>query len=1101
MGGVNSPSIVEMQSSCNDIQAFFIPSKFYSAPGEEVTFTNQSSGYHHCSWYMNNVLVSTSVHWSYTFSADGHYDVRLEVKDENETCTMVYVTVNYLQNTNDPAVFNPIAPLCQNINFSLPTTSTNGISGSWSPTFSSANLGSTLYTFTPNSPCSPTTTMSITIIPCGDCDNTSGTQLSGIIGDDLAPNQEYRIVGDIEIQGTVNFQSCVIAIDPNVSITVPENQNLIISESHLYGCYRMWNGIDVRPNGSLKIQASLIEDAKTAVNMFALDNAVSGWRLKVEESIFNKNQVGIKINGYPFNNSNEVFDISTVAFTCREISPDPNFWPTLSDFITPNPAANAYNFEDPLIDPSVYPPLEPLYILIQNGLDLGFVIPYGIWLNNVGNTLNPNATAVFNSFHVGSDEDNLPWVFDKMARGIYALKSNVQVSRPTIFQSHQELAKVSYGIYAESFIQTTGTQILYNPFDGIIQVGASQDAVQFYNVSCAVYVDDYTHLDVQKCRIRSKRTNAGYLSHLGLNGVRYKTPKAAQFVVKDNQFHNIKDGVFALIGHPIIGTKINLNISDNTFSRILPNATGVISSTAIQVSSVSPSSVFYPNPFRIENNSITGSRRGIYLANLDVAGIHIERNAITLEEYIGTAWDAKARFFGINLRTVSSSNSQIYENDIEGFNTVNTQARGIWMDNSTQINVLCNNTKYIGAGLYFYGNCQSRVLQNNMLMNRYGLWLDGQGYIGQQGNANSAAGNTWSGSGATAWTPYQAYQQPPTTAYRIKTYVSQGSYADLSKMFVLPIPASNPDNSWASENDLLIPFSTLSSYQSIFTTPVLGNSDLCDVGPPVGDDPAGVDAPNGIADFDKFLLALEKDAEISSSNTDEPSEVIREQLTYDYLYKNPDIRDSSVVLDSFYVTREFENVGILREMNQKLDEKLLDDAEALRNQVIPNNLVELAYREVLDLQLKYERGLFSEEDSTELHMWAESCFYVYGKAVPIAQTLYNLIYSTTIFFSEDCPEFLPRSVSLNTTSEKSLDVLLYPNPNSNILYAKTNEENVHDANCVIRTIDGKLIYSGSFHFKRGLNLSNLGLDSGVYTVELSFEERDEYIIKKLVFTK
>ena len=115
--------------------------------------------------------------------------------------------------------------------------------------------------------------------------------------------------------------------------------------------------------------------------------------------------------------------------------------------------------------------------------------------------------------------------------------------------------------------------------------------------------------------------------------------------------------------------------------------------------------------------------------------------------------------------------------------------------------------------------------------------------------------------------------------------------------------------------------------------------------------------------------------------------------------------------------------------------------------------------------------------------------------------MYNLIYSTTIFFPEDCPEYLPRSVSLNTTSEKSLDVLLYPNPNSNILYGKANEEDVLAANCVIRTIDGKLIYSGSFHFKRGLNLSDFGLVSGVYTVELNFEEREEHIVKKLVFLK
>jgi hypothetical protein len=229
--------------------------------------------------------------------------------------------------------------------------------------------------------------------------------------------------------------------------------------------------------------------------------------------------------------------------------------------------------------------------------------------------------------------------------------------------------------------------------------------------------------------------------------------------------------------------------------------------------------------------------------------------------------------------------------------------------------------------------------------------------------------------------------------------------------------------------------------------------------------------------------------------------LIREQLTYDYLYKNPDIRDSSSVLDSFYILRLNDNVGKLREMNQKIDDHLYDDAEALRDQVTPNNLVELAYRDVMDLQLKYQRGLFSSEDSIVLHIWAESCFYLYGKAVPLAQALYNQIYNTTVFFSEDCPEYLPRSVSINTPSKDALDVVLYPNPNSSKLFGKANEEDVHTAFCIIRSIEGKIIYNGSFHFTRGLDLSNLGLNSGVYTVELSFEARDEYIVKKLVFLK
>jgi hypothetical protein len=229
--------------------------------------------------------------------------------------------------------------------------------------------------------------------------------------------------------------------------------------------------------------------------------------------------------------------------------------------------------------------------------------------------------------------------------------------------------------------------------------------------------------------------------------------------------------------------------------------------------------------------------------------------------------------------------------------------------------------------------------------------------------------------------------------------------------------------------------------------------------------------------------------------------MIAQQQTYNYFYRNPELRDSIQTLEDFYYSKINENMGNLREMEERIDAHDFVAAESLRDQTITDNIIEQAYKEVLDLQLKYERGFFTQADSTDLHLWAESCFYVYGKAIPIAQSLYNLIFGTSIFFPEDCPSYLPRSVSLNEPDKEPLDVLLYPNPNRNLLYGKVNEENIHAAYCIIRSVEGKVIYSGNFHFYRGLNLENIGLVSGVYALELLFVERDERIIKKLVFVK
>ena len=90
-------------------------------------------------------------------------------------------TMSITINAFTTATFTQIAPICQGGNApALPTASTNttAITGTWNPsTISTANAGSTTYTFTPNSgQCAAGTTMQITIhptpvvIPIGDID-------------------------------------------------------------------------------------------------------------------------------------------------------------------------------------------------------------------------------------------------------------------------------------------------------------------------------------------------------------------------------------------------------------------------------------------------------------------------------------------------------------------------------------------------------------------------------------------------------------------------------------------------------------------------------------------------------------------------------------------------------------------------------------------------------------------------------------------------------------------------------------------------------------------------------------------------------------------
>jgi len=88
-----------------------------------------------------------------------YYVNNLDCNNNPTTCVQITVTVN---NPTTPT-FAPISPICSGGTLAaLPTTSTNGITGAWSPALN--NTATTTYTFTPNSgQCATTTTLTVTV--------------------------------------------------------------------------------------------------------------------------------------------------------------------------------------------------------------------------------------------------------------------------------------------------------------------------------------------------------------------------------------------------------------------------------------------------------------------------------------------------------------------------------------------------------------------------------------------------------------------------------------------------------------------------------------------------------------------------------------------------------------------------------------------------------------------------------------------------------------------------------------------------------------------------------------------------------------------------
>jgi gliding motility-associated-like protein len=129
----------------------------------------------------NDITASTQ---SWSALADGTYSV--QVIDINDaTCDTTFnITVGQGPAQTTPT-FDPVADICSGDALAaLPTTSTNGITGTWSPALD--NTATTTYTFTPTAgQCATTTTLTITVNP--NVTPTFDPVAAICIGDVLAP--------------------------------------------------------------------------------------------------------------------------------------------------------------------------------------------------------------------------------------------------------------------------------------------------------------------------------------------------------------------------------------------------------------------------------------------------------------------------------------------------------------------------------------------------------------------------------------------------------------------------------------------------------------------------------------------------------------------------------------------------------------------------------------------------------------------------------------------------------------------------------------------------------------------------------------------------
>ena len=116
------------------------------------------------------------------------------------------------------------------------------------------------------------------------------SQVIAILGSNQLPGIVH-VVGNFTIDADFTFGNAVMFISPNVRITVNESRELTLDNAKLFCCNGMWQGIVLELGAIIETDnVTEIEDA-----WFAIDEPCRGTVMRISNTIFNRNFVGIRV--------------------------------------------------------------------------------------------------------------------------------------------------------------------------------------------------------------------------------------------------------------------------------------------------------------------------------------------------------------------------------------------------------------------------------------------------------------------------------------------------------------------------------------------------------------------------------------------------------------------------------------------------------------------------------------------------------------------------------------------------------------------------------------------------------------------------------------
>ena len=881
----------------------------------------------------------------------------------------------------------------------------------------------------------------------------------------------------------MTLQDAEILIDPNIHITVIAGSVLRINHSHLFGCSNRWRGITVDNGGRLYVDNNaLIEDAYIAVlSLFNPNTSQPPAIIDAKNSIFNKNTNGIFINQSTNNTGNYPFTLTNCVFTSRKL---PGL---LSSGLTTNALKSVNNLgvlDPPYINNSLY---QPTFVLGTNNYPSA-----GITLQHVGTTTNVNLASasnapIYQELEIGSNIAAKFNLFDNHIMGIYAVNTNFTCHN-AVFQN--TILQNGIGI---KMIAAKGTNNRCRILPSTTAAGTITGTHnRFYNCRRGIDSRDYFEMQVEKCAFRSLQfVNPIATSTIGEFGYRGTSNRFHLYKIDRDTFYNIGNPV-AFFGTqsptPFAGTIFvqysgDISVSENTIRPYptLANITTEYISNAITVNNaILPAGTWINNAntytINIYKNSIAEVYRGILSENWTQKWQPVRDNDISLRLQPPLGADIPIQY---GIRLVNDigippfgafPTKIIINNDISGFGLSFPNTFGMIHSGNAEMQVTCNHVFDTDKGFQFTNGLSPNIIFRDNLIEKqhFGYSLENNGLIGAQSSPTNPSDNQWIGT----WTP-------PT--HWMTNVVS--SFSGGSILYIRSAPAQFNPQGFGTASGIAAPYDFSNSNLFIVLNPP--NPFTC---------PA---LPNLNA-FASPLSLFEDIAmhQIPYYGNTQVAEFINEFDLYNLLENEPQWRDSSVLLDSFYLVHQSVVYGQFYTIDTTIAQADWQTAQSLINSFSPNSAVEDNYKNYFTWYVKIQSDTLglTDEENQALFDLATTCVAEGGRVVSYAQALYNVYNDTLVVFADTCGGGKQGNRIANSSSLPLFRIS--PNPTSDDIRLLVNQQ--ENFAIEIQDIQGKTVEYIQHQALDGEVIIKNSFSAGIYFIHLTNSISHESQTQKLV---